>query len=228
MVGTPTALNAGHWLYFWPMRLISTMDLPPRIELAVLRRAGETLLRCHEGQALDLSVRVCQLSQRDVGRVVEATTRLKTGSLMEFAAALGAEAAGASAELLSAICCFGRELGVGLQMLDDLGSLLSDRRADKALEDLTQGRPTWPWAWLASEVDEVTFAALQHQARMVTSGPSALALRDAMRKSLAGQGRLRVRSHLSRSISELRDAIGDRPALQSIEDEIGRLEQSYG
>lgn len=228
VVGTPTALNAGNWLYFWPLRLISAMDLPERIELAVLRRAGETLLRCHEGQALDLSVRVGELSQRDVGRVVETTTRLKTGSLMEFSAALGAEAAGAGPDLLGAICRFGRELGVGLQMLDDLGSLLSDGRADKALEDLSQGRPTWPWAWLAGDGDEVSFAALQQQARSLGNGRSTLDLRDAMRKSLAGQGRLRVRSHLSRSIAGLRDTIGDTPALRAIEDEIVRLEQSYG
>jgi geranylgeranyl pyrophosphate synthase len=159
---------------------------------------------------------------------VATTTELKTGCLMELAAVLGAEAAGAGAGAMEALASFGRQLGVGLQMLDDVGGLLCDRRANKACEDLLLGRPTWPWAWLAEDLGELPFAALQQRARQLRDRADARKLAAAMREALAGQGRLRVRSHLAHGMSELRERIGDSPAIAVLEAEISRLEESYG
>ncbi len=89
-VGLPLALNAGNWLYFWPGAVLSRAGFEAPIELALRRAIDRAVLRCHYGQALDLSVRVGELRQREVLDVVFATTRLKTGSLMELAAELGA------------------------------------------------------------------------------------------------------------------------------------------
>jgi geranylgeranyl pyrophosphate synthase len=47
--------------------------------------------------------------------------KLKTGALMGFASILGGAIAGASQDGLSILDEFGRELGVSLQMFDDLG-----------------------------------------------------------------------------------------------------------
>jgi len=226
--GTPAALNAGNWLYFFPLRLISRLGLDAPVELALLRRATATLARRHEGQALDLAIRVDGLSQRDILPVVIAATDLKTGSLMELAAASGAEAAGADPLVVTALAAFGRQLGIGLQMLDDVGGLLCERRCAKAVEDLCAARPTWPWAWLAEDLDQVSFAALQQQARQIQGEPDARRLAGAMREALAGQARLRVRSHLAKAMSALRDQVGDVPALTALEREIDRLEGAYG
>lgn len=54
-VGLPLALNAGNWMYFWPLSLIGTLGLPLDVELDLHRRTADTLRRCHEGQALDLA-----------------------------------------------------------------------------------------------------------------------------------------------------------------------------
>ena len=58
----------------------------------------------------------------------------------------------------------------------DLGSLLSPKRRDKALEDLTGGHPTWPWAWLAETADPFTFGRLQNDLRQVRAGADATPL----------------------------------------------------
>ena len=94
-VGMPLALNAGNFLYFWPQVLLAQSGLNPRIRLRAHERLAHCLMRCHQGQALDLSVRVDELGQADVPGVVMATAALKTGGLLGLATALGALAAGA-------------------------------------------------------------------------------------------------------------------------------------
>ena len=46
--------------------------------------------------------------------------------------------AGGDSRQVDALARFGDRLGTGLQMLDDLGSLVSERRASKGREDLRQ------------------------------------------------------------------------------------------
>ncbi|HEY4058241.1 MAG TPA: polyprenyl synthetase family protein, partial [Kofleriaceae bacterium] len=136
LVGTPLAINLGSWMYFWALAEIAELALPPHIELRLHRVASSTLARCHQGQALDLSVRIADLEMAQIPGVVAATTRLKTAALCRFATELGALAAGASSEQLVAIGRFGEAAGTALQMLDDLGSLTSPARRAKGREDL--------------------------------------------------------------------------------------------
>ncbi len=58
LVGLPLALNTGNWLYFWPLVLIERLGLPESRALALYRETSRVLVGCHQGQALDLSVRV--------------------------------------------------------------------------------------------------------------------------------------------------------------------------
>lgn len=231
LYGVPVALNAGNWLYFWPFKLVKKLDLPATTQLALHELMTQTLMSCHQGQALDLTVRMGELAQREVLAAVNATTRLKTGALMAFAACLGAVAAGADQERIQTLRHFGMELGVGLQMLDDLGGITSERRCHKGHEDLVHGRPTWPWAWLSEQVDEVTCAHLFALARDVRSRdvhPEVLAER--MRSSIGSFGQQRVREHLAQTLSNLRHALrhtADRGLIARLEAELQRLERSY-
>ena len=143
--GLPIALNAGNWMYFWPMVVLADLPLDRSSQLAMFRRTATTLLRCHQGQALDLSLRIDELRQHEVMAAVTATTRLKTGSLLELSCALGAIAAHATPEVELALATFGRDVGVALQMFDDLSGIVSPSRKDKGQEDLAGARPTWPW-----------------------------------------------------------------------------------
>jgi geranylgeranyl pyrophosphate synthase len=231
--GTALALNTGNWMYFWPLALLDRLGLGGERTAELHRRARHALLRCHQGQALDLALKVTELEQGEVPRVVKATTQLKTGSLMELAAALGAVAAGAGERELEAMCRFGRELGMGLQMLDDLGGLTCAARRDKGVEDLRLGRPTWPWAWAAAASSPAAFGELQARARDLamygdSAGQGAVA---ALGHDLAGivgeTGRARVQSSLRLALAVLHDALGASPVLDAVEAEVQRLETSY-
>lgn len=227
--GLPRALNAGNWLYFWPADLLSRLSLPPASELALHRVIGRTLLACHEGQALDLCTRVVELQQSDVPRVVLTTTRLKTGKLFELAAAVGAIAAGAPSSTLRALSDFGLALGVGLQMLDDLGGIVSQQRCHKGHEDLLQARPSWPWVWAAEQSDARAYARLVSLGRQVSARerhPEQLA--GELRRLVEIDGRARVSAHLRAAFAELSEKLGRSRALDDALCEIEALEKSYG
>jgi geranylgeranyl pyrophosphate synthase len=226
--GLPVALNAGNWMYFWALSLVEQLKATDLVQLALYRWVLRTLLRSHHGQALDLTANVYELRQADVPQVVQATTELKTGALMELAAAMGAIAAGATTELTEEFARFGREMGVALQMLDDVGGLTSEKRCHKGHEDLLLGRPTWPWAWLCAELPAVQHAELKALGAEVSARrthPEILA--RALRAHLRGSGRVRVRRYIHAAFERLQGVTGPSPALTSLRAELGRMETSY-
>jgi geranylgeranyl pyrophosphate synthase len=226
--GVPVALNAGNWMYFWALDLVRQLPLNDAVQLALYRWVLRTLLRSHHGQGLDLTANLYGLPQRAVPAMVRATTELKTGALMELSAVLGALAAGAAPTLAGEFACFGREVGVALQMLDDVGGLLSEKRCHKGHEDLLLGRPTWPWAWLALELPAQRYAELAAVGDQVAARrhhPELLARQ--LRAQLRGSGRVRIRRHLHAAFARLEGAAGASPTLSALRAELQRMEKSY-
>lgn len=226
--GVPSALNAANWMYFWALSLLQQLPVDEATQASLQRWALRTLLRCHHGQALDLSANVYELRQDELSGVVRTTAELKTGALLEFAAVLGAVAAGAAPARVEELARFGREMGVALQMLDDLSGLLSERRCHKGHEDLLLGRPTWPWAWLGSELKAEPYERLRAMGEQVAGRrlhPELLA--RALRAELRGSGRVRVRRHLHAAFARLEEAAGSADALKELRAELQRLEKSY-
>jgi geranylgeranyl pyrophosphate synthase len=148
--GLPLALNAGNWLYFWPLQLVQDMELPGETALCAYQYYHRTLLRAHFGQALDLGTCVDALVQDRVAEVCLASLALKTGALMGFAMVMGGLIAGAAQSTTTLLDDFGRDLGVALQMFDDIGNVTGAREPSKKYEDFMLGRPSWAWAWAAS------------------------------------------------------------------------------
>lgn len=250
--GMPRALNTGNWMYFWAMDLVDQLALPTSRAHEVRQALSDAMYRCHLGQSLDLSVSVGALPRPWVYRTVATSTMLKTGALMELAARLGAQAAAAAPARVEALARFGRRLGLGLQMLDDFGNLNAppaDAGDSKALEDLRNGRPTWPWARAALDLDDPTFAHLQASARALvqkgeglgggggggagtgegdTEHSRARALAAELRMAVGLAGRRQTSSYLRRTLHELREVVGDREELVLLASEMHRLEDSYG
>jgi geranylgeranyl pyrophosphate synthase len=225
LVGLPLALNAGNWLYFWPGVLLARAGFDPNVELALRKAIDRAVLHCHYGQALDLSVRVTELNQHEVAGVVYATTRLKTGSLMELAAELGAIGAGASNERTRVLAKLGRDIGVALQMLDDLSGIAVQKRAHKGREDLLAARPSWVWAWLA-DADHVSYRRLRTQAEAVARGelePDGLA--GLLAERVVEPGRRSVRVLLGCTLAAARATFGDARGISELESELARLER---
>lgn len=225
--GLPVALNAGNWLYFWAYALVEQLDVGPRVELSLYRWMSRTLLRCHHGQGMDLTARVTTLPQAEVPTVVNATTTLKTGCLMELAAAIGAISAAAPTPKVNALASFGKELGIGLQMLDDLSGIRNEKRCHKGHEDLLNARPTWVWAWLAEDLPQAEYETLRAMASEVEQGrlhPENLA--EQMRYAMNDR-RDTVRNSLRDALKQLRSEVGPHPVLGQLSLEIRRLEESY-
>jgi geranylgeranyl pyrophosphate synthase len=152
VIGVPLAINAGNWMYFRALELLTTTSLPPHQRARLVEAMVTAGRRCHEGQALDLHARIDQLPAAHWHDAVEAISTLKTGVLVELAVTMGCIAAGASTVLHSAMAGFGCQIGVALQMRNDLDELISiaNGKSDNGCvrdDDLRHARVTWPWAW---------------------------------------------------------------------------------
>lgn len=227
-IGVPLAINTGSWLYFWALAELGQVGLPPERELDAHRLAVSTLVRAHQGQALDLATCVDELDPVQVAPVVDAVARLKTGSLCRFAAELGALAAGAAPATRAAVARFGETAGLALQMLDDLGAIASGARRAKAHEDLRGARPTWPWAWLV-EREPFAWTRLTQLLRAVRAdeiAPDVVA--DALAELVVPHGRARVRAMQTVALDELAAALGASAALDAVAADFRHMEASYG
>jgi geranylgeranyl pyrophosphate synthase len=224
--GLSTALNTGNWLYFLALEVLGRAGIDER-GVPADRRAVQTLLRCHHGQALDVSIRVCELRPAEVHDVVATITSLKTASLMELAVRLAAVAAGAREETVLALARFGHELGVYLQMLDDLSSVTSAARRDKGAEDVALSRATWPWAWLAEHLDTSSFAGLQARARHVAAGDDPEPLVVTLGAEAGPVGREAARARIAAALAAMRGA-GAPGRLEEIEADIRGWAAEFG
>ncbi|MEO7112459.1 MAG: polyprenyl synthetase family protein [Polyangiaceae bacterium] len=227
LVGAPAAINVGNFLYFLPIVLLSTLNLDPATSLTMHQRTARALLRCHHGQGLDLTIKVSEVGVADLRELVKLTTSLKTGSLMGLACSLGALAGGADLALEGALADFGCELGIALQMLDDLSGFLNATRVGKGIEDLMEQRATWAWAYASEAVDEPTIRGWQRISREIkASGRGADSLLAAMKPHLE-VARRAPRRRLEAALNTLRSRIGTQDALEALASEIEALEKSY-
>ena len=230
--GTPKALNAGNWMYFLAVGQIEALYLPPDTTLALYRLVNRTLLDCHRGQALDLGLRVGDVLQSEVPTLVAETSLLKTGALTALACALGTLVAGGNPEQIAAMELFGRELGLALQQLDDLGNLTAKGPAAKRHEDLRNGRLTWPWAWAAELLDPLAYKNLELAARSLAvtglgARPTPRALAEALLR-VAGQHRRHFIVHRLRGmLGELAACFPAGNDVEGLREQIRTLEESY-
>jgi geranylgeranyl pyrophosphate synthase len=239
LCGVPLAINTGNWLYFWSHELVSHLELKQAQELEIRRRVSRAQLLGHYGQALDLSLRASALPQEELMPLAQSIARLKTGSLTELAARLGAVAADARPDMAESLAAFGREVGVALQHLDDLGGILSSRRRDKGQEDLEQDRVTFVWGYAAQRLPAGAFARLQearraldgHRCRGAVDGPSEGppmdAVSSALRETVSDGARSMVHDRLGAALRALQERFGPSSVMQEISREIERLEQGY-
>ncbi len=167
--GVAKALNAGNWLYFWPLHEIRGLGLEPRRELELYRDCHEVLVEAHFGQAIDVGTRIDEIPQEKVYQLCVASLELKTGALMALAMQLGGHVAGADSARIRQLAKLGKELGVILQAYDDIGNFSASKNGSipesKRYEDLLLRRPSWVWAIAAKELDAADYARWVHAIR---------------------------------------------------------------
>ncbi len=218
--GVPLALNAGNWLYFWPLQQVKTWGLPIDREVRVYQICHEALLRAHFGQALDVGVPIDALARSRMAQVSLASLELKTGALMALATRLGGVLGGASPKRLEALGEFGKKFGIALQMLDDLGNFAgkagqAEAKPDpKRWEDLKLRRPSWVWASVARHADEAEFTDFVAAVRALPD--EAPLLMWTKGKPVIQQARAEAEAFLEAALSELEGAVGASLAVEEI------------
>lgn len=225
LIGMPRALNTGNWLYFVALTRLDALALDDERARVLGRATHRCLVDCHEGQSLDLALKMIDANHADLPRVVELVTRLKTGAPMGLAARLGATLAGASSRSIETLVKFGHNVGLALQMLDDLGSFVAPERHHKGLEDLRNQRVSWVWAWASEKLSARDFKRLIEAISEEASLPQ---LRARLADIVEPVGRARVKSHLETTERELRAHFSGSITLDLVHDELTRLERSYG
>lgn len=123
--GMPSAVIAGDALIALSWRTIATCDPASSIDL------GDALFAMCEGQSREDSLRLRQ--DADVSDVLRVAA-LKTGALLAVACRIGARLGGCTQKQVHELGVFGQELGIQLQILDDILDVVSD--------DKTLGKPT--------------------------------------------------------------------------------------
>lgn len=228
VIGTDRALNAANWLYFWPYRLLDELRLPAVRRRACVELVTTTLLDCHRGQALDLGAQVWALTQETLPELVAEQSRLKTGRLTALCMGLGALAAGARPQRVALLQGIGEQVGVALQMLDDLTAVLLPARHDKAAEDLGAGRPTFAWVLAAQRCSEFGFRALQQQARAAAVDGEWRALCAQLADVIGSDALDHPRAALTGAGALLRAGGLPMAAVQDVLIDLERLERAYG
>jgi geranylgeranyl pyrophosphate synthase len=150
-------------MYFRALELAGDAFADPARSTAVLKRFIEVARQCHEGQAIDLSTRIDEVTPRQARATALAISRWKTGRLVSLAAWCGAHAAAGDPKTLRAVAAFGCRVGICLQMKNDLDELVEFVGGADRCDDLRNRRVTWPWAWAADRLSRDGFAALQRR-----------------------------------------------------------------
>lgn len=118
--GLAHGINAGDAMFVLAhlaIHRLAEVGLPAERVLAILRRFDEVILRICEGQYLDLSFEGdLSITPADYLAMIGG----KTAALIAGAAELGARAAGAPDATVAALADFGRALGLGFQIEDDI------------------------------------------------------------------------------------------------------------
>lgn len=205
VIGAARAVNAGNWMYFRALELAGGAYGPSVRSASLLTRFIEVARQCHEGQAIDLSTRVDEVTPRQARATAVAISRWKTGRLVSLAAWCGAHAATGDPTILRAVSAFGCRVGICLQMRNDLDELIALADGGDRSDDLRNRRVTWPWAWAAVGLSLPRFTELQRWLRQLPSHPPS-AFRPLARELLAvGQGRAAaaIDAGLDRAIDRL-------------------------
>jgi len=227
--GVPRALNTGNWLYFSPLTSLKDLCLSPENELQLHRDCLETLSTAHCGQALDIGTRIDEIPQADVPQICFSSLEWKTGELVGLSLRLGAYAAEAPREVRDSLHECGKELGISLQILDDLGNLFMSPQHSmvaKRHEDLRLRRPSWIWSYVAS-----TFSPGEYQEwiEAVTALPDETMLRALIDShNLSLKANFHASSHLKSAASKLEQKFPEcREAHEEVCSFIQQLEIAY-
>jgi geranylgeranyl pyrophosphate synthase len=243
-IGLAPALNIGNWLYFVSAHMIERLDCRPETRANIYAQLNRVMLRCHQGQAIDVSCQVTRYTRSEIPLHTETSTKLKTGVLVGFAIQLGALALEVDEDHAQSLYRFGEKIGLALQMYDDLSGFLNDTKWHKGCEDISRQRLTWVWSWIAQNpalddqtfneiMDELKSLSLEQGSKPITSEEKAdewtqkaLALR-AQCRPLLEDAEAHIHQVISDALTRLSSELRSDNACKAAYSALHRLKQSY-
>lgn len=224
--GLAIALNSANWLYFWPLELIQSWDLPQEIKNKLILSCNRALIKAHSGQALDVGTPISSLPKERVKAICLASLELKTGALTALALELGAILAGCETHKLNGISRFGIEFGVALQMFDDIGNVSEKTPRDpKRFEDLKGDRPSWVWAAAAEQLSESDYSTF---IRKVKTLPEESELCEYLKQSnWLLESKIKAAEYLDRALRSFGEQGWNSKAMDELNALAHQLKRSY-
>jgi len=205
--GMPLALNAGNWLYFWPLQNVEEWKTSNEIKLSVYRVCHRGLLRAHFGQALDVGLNIFEVPKEKIKATCLASLELKSGALMAMGLSLGAVLGGATPEMEAHCGLFGHAFGIALQMFDDAGNATIE--GPKQFEDLLLKRPSWLVAVASEKLTDVQYSKFKNAAGLL---PDSKVMKELLSQTgLVAEARSKAKQYLEDSLKILdNDLFKDR------------------
>lgn len=201
--GMPLALNAGNWLYFWPLQNVEEWKISPEKKLSVYRVCHRGLLRAHFGQALDVGLNIFDVPQDKIKATCLASLELKSGALMAMALSLGAVLGGATSEMETHCGLFGHAFGIALQMFDDSGNATIE--GPKQFEDLLLKRPSWLVAVASEKLSKAQFEQFKIAVGLL---PDSISLKKILVETdLVAEARSQAQNYLKDSLKILDNSL---------------------
>ncbi len=212
--GMPLALNAGNWLYFWPLQNVETWGVSDSVRLNVYRICHRGLLRAHFGQALDVGLNIFETPQNKMKATCLASLELKSGALMAMALALGVVLGEGTQDLELKCQKFGHAFGIALQMFDDSGN--ASIAGPKQFEDLKLKRPSW---LVATAAEALSLQEFGEFADAVGELPQTMRIQKVLEKyALIEKARNEAKQYLSHALGIL-----DEDCFQNREKPVQRI-----
>jgi geranylgeranyl diphosphate synthase type I len=136
---TPTAINAGDALFALAFETLAKTEVDDSVMRTLTHDVAKMVREIGEGQQWDLDFGTrTDVSADEFLNMVE----LKTARMFQMAAKGGTLIAGGTEEQVEAMHEYGRLIGVGFQILDDILDFRRDKALKSACSDIRQGKRT--------------------------------------------------------------------------------------
>ncbi len=219
-IGVPLAINTGNWMYFAALENLTSLSIAPSQQLRMLRTVLATVRRCHEGQALDLASRASLLQAPEARPTANAISRLKTGGLLALSTWLGGLVSQANSDKRRVLAKFGLQLGVALQMQNDLAELRRCALRGESSDDLRNERVTWAWAWAAPLPEFPHLQDLIKKQELKQLAPD-------LWEAVHTLGTAAIRQRLRHALAGLQRVFGNSTELKQVAAIVEQLEKNY-
>jgi geranylgeranyl pyrophosphate synthase len=232
-IGIPLAINAGNWLYFQSLELLLNVPLPESAKEKLLGTMIRAARQCHEGQAIDLQARIDNTPTEHWQETIQAISTLKTGTLVGLAVEMGCLTADPQSPLAIVLPKFGKQMGIALQMRNDLDELASiarctdDRGLSKPIrdDDLRNARLTWPWIWTLELAGQSRCQSLMKM--VVRSRPERFEAAAELFDIVGEHGNQAIQNNIRELLRLLAEHVVDRRKLDRLEEILQPIESSY-